>query len=47
MKKMKFLKFALALIFVVGLSACQQHHPKHPHAGGGFCPPGHAKKGNC
>ena len=43
------MKILIALIMALGLlSACVIEPEQHEHEkGGGFCPPGQAKKGNC
>ncbi|HEY0901442.1 MAG TPA: hypothetical protein VGD95_04905 [Micavibrio sp.] len=43
---MKKLMIMACLVAMMGLSACQHMHPRHPHDGN-FCPPGQAKKGHC
>lgn len=41
---MRVLSVFLGLCLLLSVAAC---HPRHPHHGGDFCPPGQAKKGNC
>lgn len=42
----KFIILNTLIVALLGLAACHPVHPRHPHDGD-FCPPGHAKKGNC
>lgn len=52
---MKHLLLGLGVVFSLSLSACAVYtpsgsivvDPEHSHGGGGFCPPGQAKKGRC
>lgn len=50
------MRTALTLLLFVGLTGCAVYTPagsvvidpqERPSHGGGFCPPGQAKKGNC